>query len=207
MNGPWRCCPALILVALSCVNSGAATGTAPPIDPDPGEAMRVERSADVEPYVGRRPVVRVKHDAYGAQQPSFDFAVFDDGAVFFEGESCVGDIGLRKGTLSQVALAALKALAEPRCAQLPSPEPGKYALVGCIHGPRAMVSCATTGGDERMGMDCLGSEVSRFAYDLIEKAKVMIWIGTPARRDSSCRSGKRYTATEIDRMLGSPAAR
>ena len=58
-----------------------------------------------------------------------------------------------------------------------------------------------------MGINCEGSELFLFASDLAESAKIQMWIGTRARQDSSCRSGKRYTATEIDRMLGPPRAR
>ncbi len=161
----------------------------------------------MEPYAGRRPLVRVRQTSYGGQTPSFGFVVFDDGAVFFEGESCVGDIGLRKATLSQVELGGLKELAEPRCAQLLRPKSAWNELVGCTHADHAMVSCATADGDVRMGINCKGSELFLFASDLAESARIRMWIGTRARQDSSCRSGKRYAATEIDRMLGPPRAR
>jgi hypothetical protein len=211
MNCHPRCFPAVILIAASCVSSGGSPGAAAPADPagnrQAGEAIRVEPPISVEPYVGRPPIIRVRQSSYWGHSPSFDFVVFDDGAVFFEGKSCVGEVGLRKAILSPVELAGLKALAEPKCAQLFRPIIEGFRMVGCTHVDHAVVSCATIDGDARMGSDCEGSELFGFASDLIDRAKVRIWIGTPARQDSSCRSGKRYTAAEIDRMLGPARAR
>jgi hypothetical protein len=196
---------AIMLVGSSCVSSGALPGTSAP-DAGAGarhgaESIRLESPVDLEPYVGRRPMVRVKQTSYSGQSPSFDFVVFDDGAVFFEGKACVAEIGLRKAMLSEVELRGLKAQAGPRCAQLLRPTGEMKEMVMCTHADHAMVSCAT-GGDVRLGINCEGSELFWFASDLVEGAKVRKWIGTQARQASSCRSGKRFVAGEIDRMLG-----
>jgi hypothetical protein len=206
MSHPGRCFPLVILIAASCASSVAPPGaTAFPVDPagagQLGEATPVESPIDLAPYVGRRPLARVSQDSYWGHSPSFDFVVYDDGAVFFEGISCVAELGLRRATLSPTELTELKALAEPRCAELfrPSKEGSRMAM--CTHIDNAMVSCTTADGDLRRGWDCRGSELFSFARGLTDKAKVQGWIGTRARREASCRSGKRYSATQIDRMI------
>ena len=206
MNDPPWCLPVVILVAASCASSRALPDTAAaPVDPvvarQAGEATQVENLVDVQPYVGRRPLARVRQESYWGHSPSFDFVVFDDGAVFFEGKSCVADLGLRKARLSPAELAELKVLAEPRCAELFRPSKEGFTMARCFHIDNARVSCSTADGDLRGGSDCVGSELFSFASDLIGKAKVRRWIGTAARRAPACRSGKRYTATEIDRMI------
>ena len=206
MNHPGRCFPVVILIAASCAGTAVEPGGATElVDPagagQVGEATPVENPIDVAPYVGRRPLARVSQESYWGQSPSFDFVVYDDGAVFFEGISCVADMGLRKATLSPAALTELKALAEPRCAQLFKPSKEGASMVMCTHVDSAMVTCTTADGDLRWGWHCHGSELFSFAWGLAGKAKVQGWVGTRARREASCRSGKRFTATQIDRML------
>ena len=88
------------------------------------EGVRGPTRPELLPYVGKRPLVRIKQRDWpegSRPEPSFDLVVFDDGKVFFEGERCVDAVGFRTETLEAPQLLALRNLLQDRCPRVQCP--------------------------------------------------------------------------------------
>ena len=206
---------AILLAATAC--SGPPRRGDPPIAPEaPTSSMppALENHRVVEegftgptrpellPYVRKRPLVHVSQSGWPEEsptKPTFDLVVFDDGKVFFEGESCVASVGLRVDTLAETQLAALRRKLDERCPAL------ERSTRHITHTSTMTVACQVQGVNYT-GLDMCsglcgepGTNTVVLAAEIIESIGIRDWLGDAT--DPQCGFKPGHTAFEIERTL------
>ena len=166
----------------------------------------------------RPPLVKVASgpsslSADSARSPSFDFAVFDDGTVAYEGQQCVKVGGLSLTRLSTEDLQGLRDYLATAC----STEAGSGVSDGdelCARkDEKVQITCSTgkrvlsTTERCRDGADGVGKAQS-LANDLARRIHVDAWIGTPTERQACEPGASALSAGELKLMMrgAEPAA-
>ena len=158
--------------------------------------------ADLAPYLGRRPLVRVLQlgdPEEGGTLPSYDLVVFDDGRVFFEGESCVAALGLRGLVLAPEELASLRRELGESCPLLTRSDDRR-----CSHASSSVTVECHVGSRNDVG-EALCSGGLGIAEQVVDMARARPWIGHLTNPRCSTELGNH--AGRIATMLSPPRPR
>jgi len=141
---------------------------------------------------GRVPLARVSQRPSDGRvyQPSFEFAVFDDGTIVYEGDRCVRLGGLIIKRLKVDDIASLRDFLGESCTFIPSPVNDEL----CIERPTVLrLTCSngknTFSATDRCARDSSSSAaVAALARELLKRVGVTEWLGEPTDRQA-CTAG------------------
>lgn len=138
-------------------------------------------------YQGRVPLVSLAQRPAPGEQfvPTFRLAVFDDGAVLYEGVRCVKVGGMVITRLAPDDVAKLRSFLAPVCADLNSPPSDEL----CQEHERIIdVTCADGERTRVHSNRCLRPEaheaITLLAAQILERVAGPGWLGTPTERQA-----------------------
>lgn len=163
---------------------------------------------------GRMPLVKVASgpaslSGDSARSPSYDFAVFDDGTVAYEGQQCVKVGGLSLTRLSIAELQGLRDYLGTACATEAGSATSDENELCARKDEKVQITCSTgkrvLSTTERCsdGPDGVG-KAQALANELASRIHVDGWIGTSTERQACEPGASALSAGELRLMMRGP---
>jgi len=175
------------------------------------QALRPATPA-LRPFVGQAPLAYIARVPArgGADEPSYELAVFDDGTLVYEGHRCVEVGGLALVRLGGDALTRIKDLLAAFCAD----------LGGILEDDALCASAATTrvacsdGQRIQLGTDhcrerneAHARRIETLASGIAEQIDLSAWVGVPTRRQACTPGSRDLSPHELRKTIRADLAR